>query len=480
MYAPFLLSSNSIFLRLFIVIIKLNTKRICTLLNKIINGSILVIKLVQVKLNIGSGKFYRAGYTNIDFFESEIADKIMNATDLDFPSNSVDEISAFHIVEHFDCIEAIYALSEWFRVLKPGGLLIIETPDLERTFKTFLESDNEKKKELLSWIYGLNAPGMLHKCGFTYSLIKEILERVGFTNIRKEKQKTHKYAPGMRIVCQKPENEYEAYQILSEFRKRIWASAKNFIEGQDLWEDFEETLMKPISLLFLKFLKDKDVTALEKIFEFTIYCPTAVKIFFITFENSEICEKQKLRRSTRKYLEICDFLEEINFPGKLMKLWEDINKQPGKEKELFTEFILLASTSVRKLLTDEYSSVKQQISSIESHYKLNYFSHYVVQKAADRKFRLGIKHFANGNLIEAKKLFMESLQLTPDNFLISWNIARIYVKLGEYKKAEKFYQRALRTVQYKDLRKRLLSEIDTIKKKQEIIIFPIDEITLLL
>ena len=73
---------------------------------------------------------------------------------------------------------------------------------------------------------------------------------------------------------------------------------------------------------------------------------------------------------------------------------------------------------------------------------------------------------------------MESLQLTPDNFLISWNIARIYVKLGEYKRAEKFYQRALRTVQYKDLKKRLLSEIDTIKKKQEIIIFPIDEIAL--
>lgn len=45
------------------------------------------------------------------------------------PQNSLDVITSFHMVEHMEMIEVLELCSEAARVLKPNGLLIIETPN---------------------------------------------------------------------------------------------------------------------------------------------------------------------------------------------------------------------------------------------------------------------------------------------------------------------------------------------------------------
>ena len=45
------------------------------------------------------------------------------------PQNSLDVITSFHMVEHMEMIEILELCSEAARVLKPNGLLIIETPN---------------------------------------------------------------------------------------------------------------------------------------------------------------------------------------------------------------------------------------------------------------------------------------------------------------------------------------------------------------
>lgn len=72
-----------------------------------------------LKLNLGCGIFYKPGYINVDLFEKSIADQIYDVRHLSFEDNSVDEIEASHILEHFDVIQIPYILSEWLRVLKP-------------------------------------------------------------------------------------------------------------------------------------------------------------------------------------------------------------------------------------------------------------------------------------------------------------------------------------------------------------------------
>jgi len=89
----------------------------------------------MIKLHIGCGEKYLEGYTNIDYPQSEHsvikvrADIYHDIRTLSYADNSVDEIRSHHLFEHFNRAEAIALLMRWRRWLKPGGKLIIETPD---------------------------------------------------------------------------------------------------------------------------------------------------------------------------------------------------------------------------------------------------------------------------------------------------------------------------------------------------------------
>jgi|GEM_PF-2354816 len=49
---------------------------------------------------------------------------------LPYPDNSFEAIYSFHVFEHLTYDEGLYALSEMYRVMKPGGVCRISTPDL--------------------------------------------------------------------------------------------------------------------------------------------------------------------------------------------------------------------------------------------------------------------------------------------------------------------------------------------------------------
>jgi predicted SAM-dependent methyltransferase len=84
----------------------------------------------SLKLNIGSGETQLPGFTNIDRRDGK------EAYPLEYDTDSVDEIRASHILEHFSFREAITVLEEWVRVLKPGGLIRIAVPDVDKCLKS--------------------------------------------------------------------------------------------------------------------------------------------------------------------------------------------------------------------------------------------------------------------------------------------------------------------------------------------------------
>lgn len=53
--------------------------------------------------------------------------QIASAVDLPFDDQMFDVVTAWHVIEHLD--NAAATLAEWSRVLTPGGLLVLETPD---------------------------------------------------------------------------------------------------------------------------------------------------------------------------------------------------------------------------------------------------------------------------------------------------------------------------------------------------------------
>ncbi len=66
-------------------------------------------------------------YCQTHHFNPRLFFKQGDITHLDFDDNSFDQICAFEVIEHIKNYEK--AVSELLRVLKPGGLLIISTPN---------------------------------------------------------------------------------------------------------------------------------------------------------------------------------------------------------------------------------------------------------------------------------------------------------------------------------------------------------------
>jgi glycosyltransferase involved in cell wall biosynthesis len=150
--------------------------------------------LDKLKLHLACGHDYTEGFINVDFYAPDDAqcDVRFDVMELPYPDNSVDEIKAFHIIEHFDFFEIQKVLKEWHRVLKPGGRLWMETPDFLESCRSFVEGNPamniEDWRVLLynhffahAWI-----PGQTHKFLFTETQLRTNLEWAGFKKINRQ------------------------------------------------------------------------------------------------------------------------------------------------------------------------------------------------------------------------------------------------------------------------------------------------------
>ena len=90
------------------------------------------------KLHLGCGKRYLDGYIHVDIAEYDHIDYKTQIDKLEmFESNFADLIYASHCIEYFDRDEVKEVLSEWKRVLKPGGVLRLAVPDFSSLIKIY-------------------------------------------------------------------------------------------------------------------------------------------------------------------------------------------------------------------------------------------------------------------------------------------------------------------------------------------------------
>jgi len=94
------------------------------------------------KLHLGCGSTYLEGYINIDIRESKAMlpkkpDLLCDVRALPYKPNLIEEIKVHHVIEHLGRHEAIKALGHWHKMIKPGGKLDIECPDVSESMKAF-------------------------------------------------------------------------------------------------------------------------------------------------------------------------------------------------------------------------------------------------------------------------------------------------------------------------------------------------------
>ena len=159
----------------------------------------------MAKLNLCCGDDVRPGYINIDVRKTKPSVLVL---DLEkellspFPDNSVDEIIARDCIEHVSWRRVEDLLKDMFRVLKCGGRVYIQVPDLEAIAKKvilnpdFCYANLCGWKAISFWVYGAqDYPENVHKAGFTIPTLKRLLESMGF------KVETIQNDGGTNIIC---------------------------------------------------------------------------------------------------------------------------------------------------------------------------------------------------------------------------------------------------------------------------------------
>ena len=158
-----------------------------------------------MKLHLGCGDKYWPGFTNVDKYDAR-ADVKSECVELPFGACTAESIYALHLLEHFHRNEADAAIKEWYRVLKPGGLLVLELPCLDKMV-SLIAAKEENIRLTLFGLYGdprETKPGMEHKWAWSMKEIEHALDQVGFIDVSCMEPKFHFPQRDFRVEARKP------------------------------------------------------------------------------------------------------------------------------------------------------------------------------------------------------------------------------------------------------------------------------------
>ncbi|MFC4765800.1 glycosyltransferase [Effusibacillus consociatus] len=143
------------------------------------------IKTTPFRLEIGAGDHPLPGYLHLDIRPLPHIEFVADARQLPFGENSVDEIAAYNILEHIPRKEVIPILTEWLRVLRPGGFVEIFGPNLHSYVKAYVERmDGWDFNHFETWVYGHeDYKENFHRVGFSVESLTQILYQSGFTRV---------------------------------------------------------------------------------------------------------------------------------------------------------------------------------------------------------------------------------------------------------------------------------------------------------
>ena len=152
----------------------------------------------MLKLNVGCGGRRIVGYTGVDAVERPAADVVAPANKLPFEDQSAEEVMAIHVVEHILPWEVPETLNEWFRVLKPGGKLVLEMPDIIKCCQNIIDGVMKGGKhpdQLGYWgAYGdprFKDPWMLHRWGWCFKTLSPLVQDAGFRKVKEYQTQFH-------------------------------------------------------------------------------------------------------------------------------------------------------------------------------------------------------------------------------------------------------------------------------------------------
>ena len=147
------------------------------------------------RIEVGSGFSPRPGYLHVDAVPG-LPDLDLVARDaLPLPDDWADEVLAVHMLEHVPAGRLLDVLRGWRRVLRPGGRVVLHTPNGTALARAYLDGGLAARWPVLAAMYGYDrAPwdatsaGALgvepdHRMLFDFPLLEQLLTEAGFSGI---------------------------------------------------------------------------------------------------------------------------------------------------------------------------------------------------------------------------------------------------------------------------------------------------------
>jgi len=134
----------------------------------------------EIRLNIGAGESNLPGFISIDIQQGQDATQR-----LPYEDGTVEEVYASHVLEHIHHSKTYETLSEWTRVLKPGGRLRVAIPDFEAVLSNNRNDPERFNSHYLSaWLHGTyNVDHDRHQAVIFKNDLEGMFRSLGFDDI---------------------------------------------------------------------------------------------------------------------------------------------------------------------------------------------------------------------------------------------------------------------------------------------------------